>query len=85
MGEFAGTAIDEPELASETDLATLLELISRLATELLGVGSVAVYLWDEANAVLIPLHWCTFNLAVHAWSEPVERLLRGRHFSWRRV
>jgi signal transduction histidine kinase len=44
-------------LASETDLATLLERISRLATELLGVRSVAVYLWDEASETLIPGAW----------------------------
>jgi signal transduction histidine kinase len=48
-------------LASETDLATLLDLISRLATELLGVGSVAVYLWDEASATLIPRAWHGFG------------------------
>jgi L-ascorbate metabolism protein UlaG (beta-lactamase superfamily) len=30
---------------------------------------------DVQAGVLIPLHWCTFNLALHAWSEPVERLL----------
>ncbi|PJJ54965.1 MBL fold metallo-hydrolase [Hymenobacter chitinivorans] len=24
---------------------------------------------------LLPLHWATFNLAFHAWTEPVERLL----------
>ncbi|WP_432833148.1 MBL fold metallo-hydrolase [Dactylosporangium sp. CA-092794] len=30
---------------------------------------------DVGARVLIPLHWCTFNLALHAWSEPVERLL----------
>jgi signal transduction histidine kinase len=48
-------------LASETDLATLLELISRLATDLLGVGSVAVYLWDEAGATLIPRAWHGFG------------------------
>jgi L-ascorbate metabolism protein UlaG (beta-lactamase superfamily) len=29
---------------------------------------------DVQARVLIPLHWCTFNLALHAWSEPVERL-----------
>lgn len=26
-------------------------------------------------AVLFPVHWGTFNLALHAWTEPVERLL----------
>ena len=31
------------------------------------------------GGLLIPVHWATFNLALHAWSEPVERLLaRGR-------
>ena len=29
---------------------------------------------DVRGGVLIPLHWCTFNLAIHDWSEPVERL-----------
>jgi signal transduction histidine kinase/putative methionine-R-sulfoxide reductase with GAF domain len=48
-------------LASETDLATLLELISRLATELLGVGSVVVFLWDEASAALVPRAWHGFG------------------------
>ena len=27
------------------------------------------------GAVLLPLHWGTFNLAFHAWDEPPERLL----------
>jgi L-ascorbate metabolism protein UlaG (beta-lactamase superfamily) len=25
--------------------------------------------------LLVPVHWGTFNLALHSWSEPVERLL----------
>jgi L-ascorbate metabolism protein UlaG (beta-lactamase superfamily) len=25
--------------------------------------------------LLVPVHWATFNLAMHSWSEPVERLL----------
>jgi L-ascorbate metabolism protein UlaG (beta-lactamase superfamily) len=25
--------------------------------------------------VMLPVHWGTFNLALHAWTEPVERLL----------
>jgi L-ascorbate metabolism protein UlaG (beta-lactamase superfamily) len=29
---------------------------------------------DVRGGVLIPVHWCTFVLAFHAWSEPVERL-----------
>ncbi|MCT2588115.1 MBL fold metallo-hydrolase [Actinophytocola gossypii] len=27
------------------------------------------------GGLLVPVHWATFNLAMHAWSEPVERLL----------
>ena len=25
--------------------------------------------------VLLPVHWGTFNLALHTWTEPVERLV----------
>jgi len=28
------------------------------------------------GAVLIPLHWATFNLALHDWAEPAERVWR---------
>lgn len=30
---------------------------------------------DLKASVLQPIHWATFNLALHAWYEPVERLL----------
>lgn len=29
---------------------------------------------DLGGAILQPLHWATFNLALHPWYEPVERL-----------
>ncbi len=29
---------------------------------------------DLRAQLLIPVHWCTFNLAFHDWAEPVERL-----------
>jgi L-ascorbate metabolism protein UlaG (beta-lactamase superfamily) len=29
---------------------------------------------DLGGAVLVPIHWATFNLALHAWAEPIERL-----------
>jgi len=48
-------------LASETELPALLELITRLATGLLGVGSVVVYLWDESSARLVPGAWHGFG------------------------
>jgi L-ascorbate metabolism protein UlaG (beta-lactamase superfamily) len=32
---------------------------------------------DVRGGVLIPVHWCTFVLALHAWSEPVDRLWRA--------
>ena len=28
-----------------------------------------------SGGLLLPIHWCTFVLAPHPWSEPVERLL----------
>jgi L-ascorbate metabolism protein UlaG (beta-lactamase superfamily) len=30
---------------------------------------------DVKAALLMPIHWGTFNLAMHPWTEPVERLL----------
>ena len=30
---------------------------------------------DLTAALLMPIHWGTFNLAMHTWTEPVERLL----------
>ncbi|WP_323182836.1 MBL fold metallo-hydrolase [Aldersonia sp. NBC_00410] len=32
-------------------------------------------LGDPAHGVLMPIHWATFNLALHAWDEPVRRLV----------
>lgn len=36
---------------------------------------VAAHL-DVRGEVLIPLHWATFNLALHAWTEPADRVWR---------
>ncbi|WP_408642228.1 MBL fold metallo-hydrolase [Speluncibacter jeojiensis] len=30
---------------------------------------------DPAHAPLLAIHWGTFNLAMHSWAEPVQRLL----------
>ncbi|HYO20855.1 MAG TPA: MBL fold metallo-hydrolase [Flavisolibacter sp.] len=30
---------------------------------------------DLKNPLLMPIHWGTFNLAMHTWTEPVERLI----------
>ncbi|MCM6773067.1 MBL fold metallo-hydrolase [Nocardia sp. CDC159] len=30
---------------------------------------------DPGHGLLVPIHWATFNLAFHGWSEPVERLV----------
>lgn len=30
---------------------------------------------DRRGSLLVPVHWGTFNLAFHAWSEPIARLL----------
>jgi L-ascorbate metabolism protein UlaG (beta-lactamase superfamily) len=31
---------------------------------------------DVRGDLLVPVHWCTFNLAFHDWAEPIERLWR---------
>jgi L-ascorbate metabolism protein UlaG (beta-lactamase superfamily) len=28
------------------------------------------------GAVMLPIHWATFDLALHAWDEPIERLVK---------
>ncbi|WP_346764612.1 MBL fold metallo-hydrolase [Rhodococcus sp. HNM0569] len=30
---------------------------------------------DASAGTLVPIHWATFDLAFHAWSEPVDRLV----------
>jgi L-ascorbate metabolism protein UlaG (beta-lactamase superfamily) len=37
--------------------------------------AVAAHL-DLRGGLLLPVHWGTFNLAFHAWSEPIDRLWR---------
>ncbi|MEV7776518.1 MBL fold metallo-hydrolase [Kitasatospora sp. NPDC086791] len=31
---------------------------------------------DLSGGLLVPVHWCTFNLGLHPWAEPVERLVK---------
>ena len=42
---------------------------------------------DLRGELLVPVHWATFNLALHAWAEPVDRLWREakarRTYGWR--
>ncbi len=35
--------------------------------------AIATHL-DVRGGLLLPVHWATFNLALHSWSEPVDRL-----------
>jgi L-ascorbate metabolism protein UlaG (beta-lactamase superfamily) len=30
---------------------------------------------DLGGGLFVPIHWATFDLALHSWAEPVERLL----------
>ncbi len=30
---------------------------------------------DLGGGLFLPIHWATFDLAMHSWAEPVERLL----------
>ena len=32
-------------------------------------------LGDPGHGLLVPIHWATFNLAFHGWSEPVRRMV----------
>lgn len=32
---------------------------------------------DVKGDVMLPLHWATFNLSFHAWTEPIERVLQA--------
>ncbi|WP_084729158.1 MBL fold metallo-hydrolase [Streptacidiphilus neutrinimicus] len=32
---------------------------------------------DLGGGVLLPIHWCTFDLAPHAWDEPIERTMEA--------
>lgn len=36
---------------------------------------------DLGGRVMLPIHWATFDLAPHAWSEPIERLLAAAETS----
>ncbi len=45
------------EITRELDLPTLLTLIHRRATDLLGTGIGILFLWDEADQVLVPWVW----------------------------
>ncbi|MFF4383392.1 MBL fold metallo-hydrolase [Kitasatospora sp. NPDC001547] len=32
---------------------------------------------DLTAGLLVPVHWCTFNLGLHPWAEPIERLVKA--------
>ena len=31
---------------------------------------------DLQGKVLLPIHWAKFNLSLHPWQEPIERLIK---------
>lgn len=41
----------------------------------MGPHGAAQAIVDLGKPVTMPVHWATFNLALHPWKEPVERLL----------
>ncbi len=45
------------EITRELDLTALLEIITRRSIELVGAVGGVVYLWDEADEILIPRAW----------------------------
>jgi L-ascorbate metabolism protein UlaG (beta-lactamase superfamily) len=41
-----------------------------------GVALHRMLAGDElSNSLMVPIHWATFNLALHPWAEPVARML----------
>lgn len=36
----------------------------------------ALIAWQQLGGTLLPIHWGTFNLAIHPWDAPIERLLQ---------
>jgi len=36
---------------------------------------------DLKGKILMPIHWGKFNLSIHSWTEPIERLLNRANFS----
>jgi L-ascorbate metabolism protein UlaG (beta-lactamase superfamily) len=38
---------------------------------------VAIAAKDLNAKVLLPVHWAKFSLAMHSWTEPIERLLKA--------
>lgn len=32
---------------------------------------------DLRGRLMLPIHWGTFNLSIHDWTEPIERLLKA--------
>ncbi len=58
--------------------ATLIEIgaYNRLWADLhLGPEQAVQAFHQVGGGLLIPVHWATFDLAMHSWVEPVERLL----------
>ncbi|MEI8192197.1 MAG: GAF domain-containing protein, partial [candidate division NC10 bacterium] len=55
------------EIARELDLATLLNLITRRAGELIGAESSTVWLWNEVDQVLTPGAWYGFGDWMKEW------------------
>ncbi|BAD55520.1 MBL fold metallo-hydrolase [Nocardia farcinica] len=40
---------------------------------------------DAGHGMLVPIHWATFNLAFHGWSEPVRRMVSAARAAGTRV
>ncbi|MTL16623.1 hypothetical protein GL307_35250 [Nocardia seriolae] len=40
---------------------------------------------DAGHGLLVPIHWATFNLAFHGWSEPVRRLVAAAQSAQTRI
>ena len=43
---------------------------------------IDLYKGDGSRGVFVPIHWATFNLAFHSWSEPIIRLDESAADAW---
>ena len=49
---------------------------SRLGVHMMPEDAIAVHR-DIRGERTLPVHWATFNMAIHDWDEPIERVMKA--------
>ena len=65
------------EILRELDLPTVLDLIQRRAMEMVGAASGAIWLWEEAEGVLVPRAWMGLGEWMAAVRNPLGEGVAG--------